>query len=145
MNSEQYDEGPFIHGMAESTECPQGYSELAFGSLSHYVVAKGIPQKLQVLGFIASDKSMVFTSMTPVSPRGDGFLQPITLSMIDNDLDAVLFADQDYVLRAAKLPKAGNEPQDSYLLFLCTLSKPLFDACYSMLTYPHFSLMLRRA
>jgi hypothetical protein len=133
------DRRPFV------TDCMANSCELTFGSLSQWVTAEGIPPKLQILGFVMSDKALVFASITPIAVQGDGFLQPLALSMIENDLDAYVFGDGDYLLRASKIPHDPAHPQERYLLLLCAPSKPLFDARCQTFSYSHFSFLQQRA
>jgi hypothetical protein len=121
----------------------ESYCEVVFGSFTQTVAGLGVPSRLQILGFIASDKSLAFVSLSPVSLSNlDGYLPSVVLSMIENDLDAVLFGDRDYVLRACTLPRDPAVPtsQERHVLLLGVPSKPLFNVQKATFSHPAFSL-----
>jgi hypothetical protein len=115
--------------------------DIIFGHLSQSVVCECSSPALQILGFIPSDRSVVFTSMTPVKV-GPGYLQALATAMIQRDSDAVAYSDRDLILRVYLIGDPTNPASQSIVLFLCVPSKPLFDSRGQDFNYPDFSLRL---
>jgi hypothetical protein len=136
------DQRPFVLGLMDGDRGERS-CEVVFGSFTQTVVGHGIHPRLQILGFIPSDKSLPFASVSPLAlPNTDGYLPSVALSMVENDLDAVLFGDRDYILRACTLPRDPGAPaaQDRHVLLLGVPSKPLFNVQKPTFSYQPFSL-----
>jgi hypothetical protein len=87
--------------MSEEVETIPYPRDVTFGILSQTVIADRIHPKLANLGYVTSDKSLVFTETAPASVHGAEYLQPITLSKIENGTGDVVFDERDDLLRGS--------------------------------------------
>jgi hypothetical protein len=97
--------------MSEGVEMIPRPCAVTFGVLSQTGIADRIHAKLEILGYVTSDKSLVFTAARPVSVQGEGYFALIMLSMIENGLDAVAFDERHYLLLASKLSRVPGQGQ----------------------------------
>ena len=111
---------------------------ITVGALRDCMVAKINLDSLRILGFIPTNKSMPFKSIIPIKILSESsFLKTLAVSMIQNELDAVAFAEKDYIIRALHV-------ESKILMMLCIPKKPLFESNSHVLNYPDFSLILNQ-
>jgi hypothetical protein len=115
--------------------------EITLGALTQSVACECPLSALRIIGFVRTDMSLVFSSMTPLR-IGPGFLRALATAMDDRCVDAVACSDGDFILRVFSCGQNLDAPKETYILFLCVPSKPLFDARVQDFSYPDFSLSL---
>ena len=116
---------------------------ISFGSLKTGIVVKGVSSPLKILGFLPSDKSMIFTFSSPIAILGeDSFLPTLAVSMIKNNLDAIVFSDRDLILRAYQI-EPTNGSAKKLMLMLCVPKKRLFEGNSNILNFPDYSLIMK--
>lgn len=108
---------------------------VSFGSLHEAMAAKISLDSLRILGFVPVDRSLPFRAVIPmkIQPTSQ-FLTALAFAMLAHGLDAVAFAESDYILRAFR---TGDSKA---MLTICVPMRPLFEANSHRLNYPNFAI-----
>ena len=110
---------------------------VVFGEQRTTVSSLNVPDRLSVLGFISSDKSLIFESMEVLLVEPDSFLYRLVPYLIENDSDMVLFCERDYIIRAFTVD------ENQFLVYLCSIDKPVLKQTpTTRLEYPDFALVM---
>ena len=108
-------------------------TNLIFGNNEFLILNNELPNKLNFLGFIPSDKSKKISKIIPININNNSFLISFSNLMISNDYDAIFYFDKDYLLRSSII----NE--NKIILFFCILDQPaISNEKQFQIKYPEF-------
>ena len=108
---------------------------IEFGTLKTSVICTGAPSCLEIVGFIPSNISREYETISSVKIDPSSFLSRLAPHMIYQQKDALLFsASQDYILRCI------SERPNEYSLLLCLPKTPIFNGNIKSFNYSKLSL-----
>lgn len=116
--------------------------DVVFGTLKQTVMCNCSIPVLNIFGFVDVDQMIVFESMTPIKLLPDtdnSLLISLASSMERNNVDAVVFAERDMLIRVRTIEQEGRKRM---ILFLCVPKRPVFDSKVGWFDHPSFSLLI---
>ena len=89
------------------------------------------PPNLTLVGFLPSNRSIVFDEIAPVDVSESQIFQDLALVLVQKDHEILLFGDHDYILRV-------NTINNKFIYLLGSSKSPLFKSENTFISYSHF-------
>ena len=91
------------------------------------------PEKLTLVGFLPSNRALVFDEIAPVDVSESQILRDLAPVLVQEDHEVLLFGDHDYILRVNTIEN------NSFIYFLGYSQSSLFKNDSSIISYSNFT------